>query len=419
MDEGRVMKSIVFFSWQSDRHRREGRSLIEKALQRAVERISRDISVEDAVRDLEVDTDTKGEPGSPPIFETILAKIDRTAVFVPDLTFVGTRASGQPTPNPNVLIEYGYALKTLTHSRILGVMNTAHGRPDDLPFDLRHRRHPITYELHDGASDEERRAARERLAGDLERAVRGVLGNEVVKSKLTMRPVEPPAFVFRDPHPHRGRARFRGPGEAIGVSRSPEALLKGEAATTVRLADGPAMWLRLAPVSSPGRIWKIAELETASNLLAHVPLCECGQYLSLVRGNDGVGIHSALKGEPSPTLVYAFTTGEVWAINAWALERAQGRIVLEENRFSKGLEALALFLKSLGMSGPYRWIAGMEELEGRYLDSGTKFHAYGPCMKNVIEKDGIYRPGDDATLSLRPFFDEIFDQCGTERPGSA
>ena len=412
------MKSIVFFSWQSDRQRREGRSLIERALQRAVERISRDITVEEAVRDLEVDRDTKGEPGSPPIFETILAKIDRTAVFVPDLTFVGTRASGQPMPNPNVLIEYGYALKSLTHSQIVGVMNTAHGRPDDLPFDLRHHRHPITYELHDGASDEERRAARERLAGDLERAVRSVLGSEAFKSKLP-RPVEPPAFILRDPHPYRGRARFRGPGEAIGVSRSPMALLKGEAATTVRLADGPAMWLRLAPVSSPGRIWKIAELETASNLLVLVPLCEYGQYSSLVRGSDGVGIHNAPKGEPSPTLVYAFTTGEVWAINAWVLESALGRIVLEEDRFSKSLEALALFLKSLGMAGPYRWIAGMEEVEGRYLDSGTRFRAYGPCMKNVIEKDGIYRPGDDATLALRPFFDEIFDQCGTERPRSA
>jgi len=392
--------------------------LIEKALERAVERISRDIGVEEAVRDLEVDRDTKGEPGSPPIFETILAKIDRTAVFVPDLTFVGTRASGQPTPNPNVLIEYGYALKSLTHSQIVGVMNIAHGRPDDLPFDLRHHRHPITYELADGATDKERRAARDLLAGDLERAIRSVVGSEIFKSKLP-RPVEPPAFVLRDPHPHRGRARFRGPGEAIGVSRSPEAMLKGEAATTVRLADGPAMWLRLAPILSPGRIWKIAELETASNLLTLVPLCEYGQRLTLIRGNDGVGIHSALQGEPSPTVVYAFTTGEVWAINAWVLERAGGRIVLEEDRFSKSLEVLALFLKFLGMAGPYRWIAGMEELEGRYLDSGTKFRAYGPCMKNVIEKDGIYRPGDDANLSLRPFFDEVFDQCGTERQGSA
>ncbi len=45
-------------------------------------------------------------------------------------------------------------------------------------------------------------------------------------------------------------------------------------------------------------------------------------------------------------------TGEVWAINAWVVERAQGRIVLEEDRSSKSLEALALFLKSLGMPGP-------------------------------------------------------------------
>jgi hypothetical protein len=37
--------------------------------------------------------------------DTIFRKIDGTAIFVPDLTFVGKRADGRPTPNPNVLIE--------------------------------------------------------------------------------------------------------------------------------------------------------------------------------------------------------------------------------------------------------------------------------------------------------------------------
>lgn len=405
------MKSTVFFSWQSDQPARAGRSFIEKALESAAEKISRDISIENAVRDLVVDKDTKDEPGSPPIFETILRKIDRAAVFVPDLTFVGTRGRGEPTPNPNVLIEYGYALKSLTHSQIVGVMNTAHGKPDELPFDLRHHRRPITYELPDTASDDERRAAREQLVRNLQAAVKTVLDSEIFKSKLP-RPAEPPAFVLRDPHPYRGRGRFRGPGEPIGMSRSPLAWQTGDPAIAVHLADSPAMWLRLAPLSDPGRKWKIAELEAARNLLALVPLCAYGQYSSFVRGNDGVGIHAALKGEPSPTLVYAFKTGEVWAINAWVLEQAKGRIVLEEDRFSKSLEALAVFLKSLGMAGPYRWIAGMEELKGRYLEVGRRLGTYGPCMENVIEKEGGYRTGDDAVQSLRPFFDEIFDQCG-------
>ena len=51
----------------------------------------------------------------------------------------------QPPPNPNVMLEYGYALDALGNQRLIGVFNKAFGKPDDLPFDLRHRRWPIQY----------------------------------------------------------------------------------------------------------------------------------------------------------------------------------------------------------------------------------------------------------------------------------
>jgi len=58
--------------------------------------------------------------GSPPIVDTILAKIAACDVFVPDVTFMP--ASGERrTPNPNVMIEYGYALKTPGPERIVAV----------------------------------------------------------------------------------------------------------------------------------------------------------------------------------------------------------------------------------------------------------------------------------------------------------
>jgi hypothetical protein len=53
--------------------------------------------VEEAVRDLSVDRDTKDVPGSPPIVDTIFREIDNAAVFVPDLTFVGDRLDGRRT----------------------------------------------------------------------------------------------------------------------------------------------------------------------------------------------------------------------------------------------------------------------------------------------------------------------------------
>jgi hypothetical protein len=153
------------------------RNFLERALRKAIERISRTIDVEEAKREIALDRDTQNVAGFPPIVDTIFSKIDDAAVFVPDLTFVGTRADGRPTPNPNVLIEYGWALKALGHTRIAPVMNTAFGSPSDetLPFDLRHHRHPIQYHCAADADETTRKSIREKLAKDLEHAIGLVL----------------------------------------------------------------------------------------------------------------------------------------------------------------------------------------------------------------------------------------------------
>jgi hypothetical protein len=409
------MSKTVFFSWQSDRSTKEGRNLIEKALERAVERIARDISVEEAVRGLEMDKDTKGVPGSPPIFQTILNKIERAAVFVPDLTFVGTRIGDRPSPNPNVLIEYGYALKSRGHAQIVAVMNVAHGGPESLPFDLVQNRFPITYNVADGAPDSVRRAEREQLAKSLAVRLREVLESEEFKAKLP-RTAEPPRFSFREPL--RGRGRFRPPGKPIGVGHSTLASLTGSEPSTVRLSDGPAIWLRVAPVSRrENPLMKIVELERAMTLLVPLALCGFSASLGFVRGPDGFGIHNGFDDQGSLSLVYAFTNGEVWATNAWILQLSPGQIVLEEKAFSQSLELCATFLNQLGISGPYQWIAGMEGLEGRYLMKGDRFRKWGPCMRDVIEKVGTHELGADAAESLKPFFDDVYDQCGTQRAG--
>src|SRR3954447_8276610 len=160
------MPKTVFFSWQADTPTREGRNFVERSLERAISRVGEDTELEEAIRELAVDKDTQGVAGSPPIVETIFRKIDQTAVFVPDLTFVGTRLDGRPTPNPNVLVEYGWALKSLGHSRIVPVMNTAFGQPTAgaMPFDMAHLRRPILYHCPVEADEQTRKRERESLA---------------------------------------------------------------------------------------------------------------------------------------------------------------------------------------------------------------------------------------------------------------
>lgn len=100
----------VFYSWQSDSPSNLNRNFIERALHKALEQLHSDATLENALRDtkVELDKDTQGVAGSPPIAETILQKIEDCAVFVADLSFVGeskngfTNASGKPRQFPNL-----------------------------------------------------------------------------------------------------------------------------------------------------------------------------------------------------------------------------------------------------------------------------------------------------------------------------
>lgn len=107
-------------------------------------------------------------------FDTIIAKIASSNIFGPDLTFVGQREDGRPLSNPNVLIEYGYALHRPGPSRIVAVMNDFYGKPtaQSLPFNQAHRRFAITYTLAQNADEEERKAARKALTEKFESALR-------------------------------------------------------------------------------------------------------------------------------------------------------------------------------------------------------------------------------------------------------
>ena len=174
----------IFYAWQSDRPNNLCRGLIRRALEDAAKELEADPDIQDAERDgIEIDSDTQDIPGSPPVAETIFEKIRESDVFVADLTPIDlivpedddAEVRRQPPPNPNVMLEYGYALGALGAGKIVGVMNEAFGKPDDLPFDLRHRRWPIEYQAAEGAADDQRRQARQNLTTDLVKALRPII----------------------------------------------------------------------------------------------------------------------------------------------------------------------------------------------------------------------------------------------------
>lgn len=180
-----MMNRKIFYSWQSDLPASLTRNLIQDALERAAKAIARD---ETQWVCPVVDRDTAGLEGTPNIADSIFIKIASSDAFVADISIVNVGAP-RPTPNPNVLVELGYAVGKLGWSRVLLVQNTAFGAPDDLPFDLRGRR-IVTYHAPEGV---DKPAVKAQLQQRLTPAIKAIAGAQGVGTMAT----GPDALVWR------------------------------------------------------------------------------------------------------------------------------------------------------------------------------------------------------------------------------
>lgn len=204
------MPSIVFYSWQSDLPNATNRGFIHEALENAAKAIRDDDSIK--VEPV-IDRDTAGVPGSPDIAATILAKIDNWDVFVCDVSITNQGSGGRPTPNPNVLVELGYAIKKLGWQRITMVMNTTFGSKQELPFDLRMKR-VLLYNL---PEDEQEKASERRILGDkLEQALK-LIFQMTKEAQLEVSPTIPLTSDYNWRDLHRTKALQAYPTDKFSI----------------------------------------------------------------------------------------------------------------------------------------------------------------------------------------------------------
>lgn len=129
----------IFFSWQSEDTK--SKNTLDKALQNAVDALN-----DTGIR-LEVDHSTIGESGMPSIDQTILRKIDACDIFLADITptcnyqqILGNgRKVTKEVPNPNVLLELGYAMSALCVEYVIVAAHQGMWIPANMPFDINHR----------------------------------------------------------------------------------------------------------------------------------------------------------------------------------------------------------------------------------------------------------------------------------------
>lgn len=171
----------VFYSWQSDLPNGINRGFIDKGLQYACAKLT---TTQGAAVEAVVDRDTLGASGAPDIKETILAKIADADAFVADISIVNQPRDDQTSsmrvsPNPNVLVETGYALSCLGPESLVLVCNSYFGQIESLPFDLRGMR-LLQYRL--GPGDDRKAEVvkfQSALAGAIEAVARTVRSDPV------------------------------------------------------------------------------------------------------------------------------------------------------------------------------------------------------------------------------------------------
>jgi hypothetical protein len=174
------MAYTIFYAWQSDLDQKTNRYFIKLCLEKAIQRLSQEgAEIADSPR-FEIDHDTKDIPGSPSIVEAIFDKIDSSIAFIGDVSFIAQKLATEALPgkylsNPNVLFEMGYALNALTDKRIILVINKVYGDGRYLPFDLQHRRWPISYTLDPDATKNTRDEVERQLSDSLYKALKVII----------------------------------------------------------------------------------------------------------------------------------------------------------------------------------------------------------------------------------------------------
>lgn len=129
----------IFYSWQSDLPNADNRSFIQSCIDKVVKQYK-------SVIEIEADRDTRNKTGAPDITNTIFEKIDDCDLFIADVSIINSRRCKlwgktlKLTPNPNVLLELGYAACQLGWERVICLYNEDYAELDALPFDLRQHR---------------------------------------------------------------------------------------------------------------------------------------------------------------------------------------------------------------------------------------------------------------------------------------
>ena len=347
--------STIFWSWQSDLDKRVTRDLIRDALASAIEDLHAQLDERH-----ELTSDTQGVPGSPDIVATILAKIDAAAVFVGDVTPVAISANGKAVANPNVLIELGYAKKSLGLNRVITVWNTAFdgAEIDRLPFDMRGRRAPMSFHLAPDAKTGELRTARDGLRKAFAEALglsvglaATAAGGDIAPDWQPSGPTSP-ALWFDD--------------------RNPLTINEDGAPGSKSVHHGPYSYVRILP-----RDWKVPPDWGQGARRPSILGKTNGFSWGMTKGGHIVysGSLRATEKRPLTNFVMQFkSTGEIWGVTPFVTNGERGGSFYADTFIGNAYEFIESNVRHLtesGGVGPYKVRMGFTDMSSMRWTTST------------------------------------------------
>ena len=195
------MKLTAFYSWQSETDSKYNHSLIGRCIQRAMNNIENTGQLKGIFFN-SLQESTKGEAGTPDIVKSIENGLDTCDIFIGDLTITNNidwivqELGKDPNkkyrfnPNINVYGEYNRAFGRLGYKKIIAVMNSFFGNPNEnpqfLPFDIRQKRFPFLYEC---KNEEQIKNAEKSLVIFFENAIRESVLEIIEEIQFKYRPL--------------------------------------------------------------------------------------------------------------------------------------------------------------------------------------------------------------------------------------
>jgi len=405
----------VFWSWQSNTPGNIGRHFIRGVLEDALAQLKAGDDLDEPAReDLHLDHDRKGVPGSPDLAKAILEKVRNSVVFVADVTPVGKTDDGKPLINSNVAIELGYALPVVGDDGLLMVFNEAYGVRESLPFNLRHKAGPITYNLPPDASKEQIGKARALLVGSFKTALRDCL--EAKRASIGISPQDLHDEVLTT----GSCAEYWEPGDAL-VRRQ----MTGAKYDVLRYATTALIYLRVIPkvAMEALREAEIADLiygikvpplnSHASDGACHGRNKYGGMTFSFAV-EDGRGILL--------TSTQIFRNRELWGIDSTLLnEKKLIPSGAYERVLSSGLQSYIIFAEErMEYKCPLIIEAGAAGVEGYHMAMGPNYNNrnWGPItFPEIRSRHELVDTNQKSVNSvLLKIFEDFFDAVGAHRP---